>query len=51
MIPLLILIPLTLSLLLWLALSSPKLPEESCKPGRLIVTKYINSKELTEEIE
>lgn len=37
-------------LLVWLGLSSPKLPEGQHK-GRLIATRYINSKELTGEID
>lgn len=52
MTPILITIALGMALLVWWAMTSPRLPEGHHKPGRLFKTNYIPSKEcVTEEEE
>ena len=48
MIPLLLIFSLTIPLLLWLALSAPKLPTSNTPPGEVIVTVFVKESELVE---
>jgi len=44
-------IALGMALLVWWAMSAPKLPEGHHKPARLIITRYIPSRECSTEME